>query len=123
MSIEGELRHEDLLWLLGSLCGLSRIPFDAALIAQDFPPPTTRATLHQAARALGFKTGARRLADLDWSRAPFPVIAFLHADLAPAAPAPPDKDAPATPLLLLKTDGHSLLAFRPGASAPETLPL
>ena len=76
MSIEGELRHEDLLWLLGSLCGLSRIPFDAALIAQDFPPPYTLITLHEAARALGIKTGPCPVANLDWQKLPLPAIAF-----------------------------------------------
>ena len=28
-----------MLWLLGSVCALHRIPFDAALVAQQFPPP------------------------------------------------------------------------------------
>lgn len=142
MSAPEALRHEDLLWLLGSLSGLFRLPFDAALVAQDFPPPTTRATLHAAARALGFKTGACRLAGLDWHRLHFPAIAFLKApvaetpSLSPEPPSPrrtpgsskaeeepPAPATPPTPLLLLKSDGRQLLAFRAGAQAPETLPL
>ena len=34
MSQQGEVTRDDVLWLLGSLGGLFRIPFDAALIAQ-----------------------------------------------------------------------------------------
>lgn len=53
------LAGEHLLWLLGSLSSLYRIPFDAALVGQQFPPPHTLATFHEAARALGIKTGSR----------------------------------------------------------------
>ena len=38
-----ETRAEDCFWLLGSLCSLYRIPFDAALVASQFPPPYTLA--------------------------------------------------------------------------------
>ena len=92
----------DLLWLLGSLCRIGRRPFDAALVSQEFPPPITTVTLHEAARALGFRTGARRvdaavLPGLTFSSgitpasralaftetlARFPCIAFLRAALA-----------------------------------------
>ncbi len=46
------LAGEHLLWLLGSQSTLYRIPFDAALVAQQYPPPHTLATFHEAARAL-----------------------------------------------------------------------
>lgn len=39
MRLQGELKRDEALWLLGSLCGLFRIPFDASLIAQSYPPP------------------------------------------------------------------------------------
>ena len=29
MNLRGEVRQADLLWLLGSLCGLFRIPFES----------------------------------------------------------------------------------------------
>ena len=53
MQLQGELSRDDVLRLLGSLCGLYRIPFDAALIAQSHPSPYTLVTLHEAARAFG----------------------------------------------------------------------
>lgn len=34
-----EIEHEALLWFLGRLSGLYRLPFDAELITQQFPAP------------------------------------------------------------------------------------
>ncbi|MBS1191798.1 MAG: transporter related [Rhodocyclaceae bacterium] len=112
------LGRERLLWLLGSLCGLYRVPFEPALVAQQFPPPYSSVTFHEAARSLGFKTGSYRLADVDWRQLPLPAVAFLNEREA----ADPDK-APAgpTPLLIVKTDGYKLLYFRAGSQTPETL--
>ncbi|MDD4881709.1 MAG: hypothetical protein PHX10_09045, partial [Gallionellaceae bacterium] len=74
----GTLGYQDTLWLLGSLCSLYRIPFDPKLIEQDFPPPHSLATFHEAARALGFKTGNSNR-PTDWLKVPLPAIAFLRA--------------------------------------------
>ncbi len=131
----------DLLWLLGSLCRISRLPFDAALVSQEFPPPITTVTLHESARALGFKTGERRADAAVLQGLTFPCIAFLRAaphERASAAPThlhvvregeddeqlvaeaePP----PPRPALLLRADANQLLYFRAGSEQPETLPL
>ena len=49
------LPQQQLLWALGSLCALHRQPFAAELVAREFPPPCTQATVIAAGRALGFK--------------------------------------------------------------------
>ncbi len=138
---QSEVRREDITWLLASLCALFRIPFDAALFAQDYPPPYRLSTLHEAARALGIKTGDRDLSRIDWQNVPFPLIAFdlaapvdepLNADPAaiedavlvsespPAGePAPP----PLAALLIVKATADTLLYFRPGQQSPETMPI
>ncbi len=65
-AIAGERQHvEDvrrndldpahLIWAMGSLCALNRIPFDAEILLKQFPPPCTTDTLIHAARALGFR--------------------------------------------------------------------
>ena len=108
-----------MLWLLGSLCSLCslyRIPFDPKLVEQDFPPPHSLATFHEAARALGFKTG-HSSHPADWQKLPLPAIAFLRA--VPEAHA--DEAVTTIPVLILKTDGHKLLYFRAGSQAPETI--
>jgi len=130
-----EFGHGDLLWLLGSLSSLHRLPFDAQLIAQAFPPPYSRETLHEAARSLGFKTGSCHTADLDWQTLPIPAIAFLKPvpgavasetplpanDEYPEASLPEVSNPASIPVLILKTDGHKLLFFRSGSQTPETI--
>lgn len=109
-----------LLWLLGSLANLYRIPFDAGLVAGQHPPPHSRATFHDAAQALGLKTGTSSRPEGAWTGLPLPCIAFLKTETLSVdaeSAAPP----PAVPVLILKTDGVKLLYFRPGAQAPETL--
>lgn len=76
-SFGGTIHHDELLWLLGSLSGLYRLPFDAALVAQSFPPPYDHAVLLEAARSLGFKTGTRATVGFDWQKLPLPAVGFL----------------------------------------------
>ncbi|KFB77460.1 peptidase domain-containing ABC transporter [Candidatus Accumulibacter cognatus] len=115
--LEG-VRHEDVIWLLGSLSALYRLPFEASLIEQEFPPPYTLATLHAAARALGFRTGVVAQADVDWQKLPLPAIAFLQTAAVPDGPPPA-----CHPVLIVNTDGQSLLCFAAGKQTPETLPI
>jgi subfamily B ATP-binding cassette protein HlyB/CyaB len=113
---EGGLEYQEVVWLLGSLCGLYRIPFDPKLVEQDFPPPHSLATFHEAARALGFKTGHSKH-PANWQKLPLPAIAFLRAVPETAS----EEAVPTIPVLILKTDGHKLLYFRAGSQAPETI--
>lgn len=124
---------EVMLWLLGSLCNLHRIPFDAKLIAQDYPPPHDLGTLIDAARSLGFQAALSRTEQLDWPHAPLPAIAFLNAVPVTLAETPEsptaeeDSEAPPAlplqPILVAKASAEQLLYFRPGSQTPETLPV
>jgi hypothetical protein len=78
MSPLEEVGHQEVIWLLGSLSGLYRLPFDAALVSQEFPPPYSIATFHEAARSLGLKTGSVGIEQIDWQKLPLPAIAFLR---------------------------------------------
>ncbi|MEZ7911241.1 MAG: peptidase domain-containing ABC transporter [Propionivibrio sp.] len=136
MDLRGELQRGEALWLLGSLCGLCRIPFDPALIEQNYPPPFTLASLHDAARALGIKTGMRPLKGMDWARLPLPAIAFVRVVPDTTSAVTPDSDVAAqaaetaaTPeghpsihhLSVIQGDGASRPAD-PTASPPQTTP-
>ncbi len=66
MQLQGEVKRDDLLWLLAGLCALFRISFDPALLAQDYPPPHRLSTLHEAARAPGIKTSGCAVSRIDW---------------------------------------------------------
>ncbi|MFA7269226.1 MAG: peptidase domain-containing ABC transporter [Sterolibacterium sp.] len=116
------LISEELLWLLGSLSSLYRLPFDGTLVESQFPPPHARATFHEAARVLGFKTGTHPLPCESWSGLPLPCIAFLKSDTVTTEPdtATSPIDHP-LPVLILKSDGHKLLYFRAGSQMAETI--
>ena len=97
------LSREHFVWLVGSLCQLNRVPFDAALLEQRFPAPHDSRQLHEACRALDFRTGEATLA-----KPTAPSIAFLKGE-APR------------PALILKADRKQLLYFEAGSSKPQTL--
>jgi hypothetical protein len=135
MLSDSGIRTDELLWLLGSLCRIGRVPFDPALLSRQFPPPHSAVIFPEAARALGFKTGERQAAGTDLAQLPLPCVAFLKR---PGASPPGDKPPPLHlvdsahpeaeaapeplhPALLLKTDGKQLLYFRTGSEQPETI--
>jgi subfamily B ATP-binding cassette protein HlyB/CyaB len=92
-------------WLIGALCRIHRLPFDAALLGQQFPPPHDRAQLIDAARAFGFRAGRASLGDGSLAGAPLPMIAFLRPD--------------ATPGLILKHDRERILYVEAGSELPR----
>jgi subfamily B ATP-binding cassette protein HlyB/CyaB len=100
----------DFVWLVGSLCQLSRVPFDPQLLVQRFPPPYSVRHLHEAAKALGFRTGDHVMngAALDGVR--FPCVGFVKGDSP-------------RPAILVKADRERLLYFAAGSQAPTVLPL
>ncbi len=129
MQSQDGVKRDDLLWLLASLCALYRIPFDPALLAQDYPPPYRVDTLHEAARSLGIKTGDCPITRIDWQSFPYPIIAFeaAIAELTDANVAGEDEAGAAEPplgvLLIVKATADELVYFRPGEQSPETMPI
>jgi len=146
MAADSPMRTDDMLWLLGSLCRIGRVPFDAALVAQRFPPPNDRATLREAAHALGFKTGQLATAKADPAILPLPCIGFTRCDdAAPRDPAgrrghlhlieagssnraePASSEEAGTPTgdirpaLLLRIEEQRLVYFCAGSEAPQSI--
>ena len=74
---------QDMLWLIGGLSRVFRMPFDAQLVRQKFPPPYSRTTLLNALQALEFRVGEMYLDEegiATLERIPFPVVAFVRED-------------------------------------------
>ena len=115
MPLAREIAREPLLWLLGSLSAVLRVPFDATLAAQACPPPCMLATLHEVARSLGMRTAACSLVGIEWCRLPVPAIGFLRDP--EASPPVPGANA----VLIVRADGDRLVYFRVGAQTPEIL--
>ncbi len=74
MHPETPIEAADLLWALASLCGVQRVPFDARLVLQQFPPPLNLATLERAAATLGLKVTRSHLPARDLRHAVLPVL-------------------------------------------------
>ncbi len=109
-----------MLWVLGSLCQLYRIPFDAKLILQRYAPPYSLATLGEAAEALGLQVGEWRPVT-EFAQVSLPSIALVKAPLpGQAANDADDAPGPALPALILKSDGTRFLYFRAGSESGET---
>ena len=121
--MERSWQASDVVWLLGSLCQINRIPFDAALVAQQYPPPHSDATLTEAAAALGFKAGPGKFSRYKISELVFPFIAFLKVDGSESEPgkAPPESTPAKRPALVVKADGDRVLYFRAQSNTAETI--
>ena len=126
----GHLAGPELLWLLGSLCQLHRVPFDPLLVERQFPPPCSITSIHNALHAFGFKTGERVLPETmaELQILPMPVAGFLlipqqEAETALLETPENNSDPNLTPILIIKVNEDGLLFFRAGAQAPESLPL
>ena len=138
--VERAWSMQDVTWLLGSLCRIQRIPFDAALLARQYPPPHSEVTFVEAATALGFRigrhdTGGRRISGLT-----FPLVALLkevHPEpdvdtrstdrpvstaTLPETAAPAAAPAVVRPVLIVKADDERLLYFRAQNSVAATMP-
>ena len=72
------LAPADVLWVLGSLCNLHRLPFDAAAFARRTPPPHRVSTLVDALREGGFETRVERTTVAALARAPMPCVALMR---------------------------------------------
>lgn len=131
---QGCLHTQDALWLLGSLAGFHRRPFDAELVIQRFPPPIDLPTLIDALDALGLKAGLAHWPEAGLSALPLPAVALLNTpvsestqrdsteDADAAAPLPPSHTT-LTPALIVQYGDDILTWVKPGQSAPETVAL
>ena len=54
-----EIGQGDFLWLIGSLCQISRLPFDPALLPR-YPQPRSVTQLLETLQALSFESGDHR---------------------------------------------------------------
>jgi subfamily B ATP-binding cassette protein HlyB/CyaB len=122
-------------WALKSVAELLRIPHDARLAAQAFPPPHDLAGLMGALDALGVRCAARPLRGAALAEAPLPLLALRAG--TPARSAATDAPAPAasgagsstgapaeptlSPVLVVQAAGAQLRLLEPGRTEVRTL--
>src|SRR5712671_6891770 len=112
---EEGISAEQFVWLLGGLARFYRLPFDAALLLQQFPPPYAAHSLLEAARALGFKAGQSTIHEGKLAEVPLPAIGFLRAAVGPDDEAAPGR----IPALILRCDRERFLYVAAGSEVPN----
>jgi subfamily B ATP-binding cassette protein HlyB/CyaB len=98
---------EALVWAAGSAANLARVPFDPELLASEFPPPHSVATLVRALDALGLAVVAREATTE--TLPPAPCIALLRADGDALVPA-----------ILAAAGPERISYFAPGQQTPTS---
>ncbi|MES9881501.1 MAG: ABC transporter transmembrane domain-containing protein, partial [Sedimenticola sp.] len=127
-----DIEPADLVWALGSLCSLHRIPFDAELLLKQFPPPYTTDSLIQAARSLGFRIKQAHRGIKALGKIPMPCFALLEhkpATLDEASETDRSKDTglddnailAATPVLITGVSEERVNCFEAGTNTPVEL--
>lgn len=101
-----QLEPAQLVWAVGSLCALNRVPFDAELLLRQFPPPYITDTLIHVIRALGFRIKLKLLEASALSEAETPCLALL---------VPPKDEASAVAESPAAVDASTKEAVMPGA--------
>src|SRR2546426_351498 len=89
-------------WSLELLCTLHRRPFDAALMAREFPPPHDESVLVQAAQQLGFRTSALAVSVSGLAALPVPALLCVQGGYA----------------MLLRADDSGATWLREGETQP-----
>jgi ATP-binding cassette, subfamily B, bacterial HlyB/CyaB len=121
-----DLALNDVIWALGSLCALSRKPFDADLLTRQLPPPTTTDTLIAAARSLGFRIRQRSQPAASLGSMSLPCLVLLR-DEVPLEDSRPEVSAAAMPpirvALVAQATDQVVVFFPAGTNAPQTLPI
>ncbi|WP_337878504.1 ABC transporter transmembrane domain-containing protein, partial [Caldimonas sp.] len=125
-----QLDSTHVVWAVGSLCALNRIPFDADLLLKQFPPPYTTATLIHAFRALGFRTKLKVCEAPTLGKLATPCLALLASEEANLADAADNEAVPGTHASLpsarigLITDAspERVQYFEAGTNVPIELP-
>jgi subfamily B ATP-binding cassette protein HlyB/CyaB len=100
----------DFLWALGSVCNLRRRLFDATLIAREYPPPHTIASLADALRSLDLLASTTGVAFKALSKVALPRLVFLRCD-----------DSTCAPALLAKLEGDRAVVFRARTNEPVVM--
>jgi len=111
----GRLEAHDALWLLASLAGFFRRPFDAELALKHLSPPIDLPAILEALAAMGFRAGLAGWPQGGWEDVPLPVAVLLADRDAQGGGAASARQTPA----LVFRHGQDLVWVRPGQAQPE----
>jgi subfamily B ATP-binding cassette protein HlyB/CyaB len=115
---------EDVLLALASMCQLQRIPFDAALVLREFPPPYSLETLLHAGQRLGFEIAARDAQPEEIRALGRPCLALFKATpqaLHPAGDGSAPSPATHRIAVVVRASDDEFQTMEPGRAGPEPL--
>ena len=117
--------QESFAWGLEAVAGLHRIPFDAALVLSQFPPPHTVESFGEAAQGLGIRTGLRQVRAPELRQLPLPCLALMNVPAGEASDPAPSGDGERTVelALVLRCDADRVLVLAAGQGSPASVPL
>src|SRR5262245_42894587 len=118
---EFRISSEAFVWALQGICQLHRIPFAAALVQQQFPPPHDLTSLQQAASAVGLKNGLRESRAAELPDFPTPFVAVLGP--ARGAGAQTTDDGNHRLAIVIRCDASGISWFEAGSADPSTTTL
>jgi subfamily B ATP-binding cassette protein HlyB/CyaB len=100
------------IWLLGSLCQLNRIPFSPELLLKEFPPPHGLPAALEAMRRLGFEANTRKARAARLEKLPVPFVALMES--APFSTTPRF-----LPAIVLRIEADRILWCPAGSTTPQ----
>ncbi len=121
------LHRDDFVWLLGSLCNIHRVPFDARLVLSQYPPPYSTDKLEQAAKALGLELKTVNVSEkmpLESLPTPFVVLSREAAEgrqNEQTSVVDDVKQATGMATLVVRVDAEKMLLFKSGSQTPITV--
>jgi len=121
-----DLLLSDVIWALGSICALNQKPFDAELVARQFPPPTNTDTLIAAARALGFRVREHTVAPEKLHSLRLPCLVILRSksgDGSSVEQVSGEMEALLRPALVAQVTEQTVMAFPAGTNVAEAIPV
>jgi subfamily B ATP-binding cassette protein HlyB/CyaB len=112
-----KLTTKQFIWLIGSLCRVHGVPFDAVRLVQRFPAPHLREGLIDAVRAHGLRVEVLTPRGSELEALSLPAIAFLRPDMTQSLPAFRPEPIPG---LIAKCDAGRLLHVEACTDLPRT---
>lgn len=110
------LSTQSALWLLASISGFYRKPFDADLLTKRFPPPFNIPAVLDAFESLGFKSGLSKWPKESEVSLALPAVAFIAS-----SESGDDNEETLLPVLILQQKSDVIVWVRPGQSKPEEI--
>ncbi|HXZ51899.1 MAG TPA: hypothetical protein VEH51_07845 [Burkholderiales bacterium] len=112
-----KLTTKQFVWLIGSLCRVHGVPFDAVRLVQRFPAPHLREVLSEAVRAQGLRAELLTPRGGELEALSLPAIAFLRPDMTHSLPAARPEPIPG---LIAKCEAGRLLHVEACTDLPRT---